>query len=302
MFYITSVSTFCSSNERDDAKRNEGLETPEGIQRFDDILYGVDPNRNRLDVYRPKNTDRKLPVIISIHGGGWVYGNKHIMQFYCMSLAEHGFAVVNFSYRLAPEHKHPTPLVDTNTVFQWVLDHADAYGFDTDHIFAVGDSVGANILGLYCRLCTDSDYAKALSIQPPKGALPRAVALNSGLYRLERGEELLLDNLASEYFPSKGTDAEYEEIDLGKHVNAAFPPSFVMTAKGDFLVGQAKPFCDLLQSYGVHAEYHCYGTDENPLKHVFHIDIKLPEARKCNKDECAFFSGFLKAEKGGSSK
>ena len=288
MFYITSIETFCESNARDDAKRNEGLETPESVERSDDIRYGEN-ERNVLDVYRPKNRNGKLPVIVSVHGGGWVYGNKEIMQFYCMSLAEKGFAVVNFSYRLAPLHKHPAPLEDTNKVAYWIMKNADVYGFDVNNVFAVGDSVGANILGLYCCLLTDGAYAKKTGVLPPQGFDFKAVALNCGLYRLVRGEELLLDNFAAEYMPCGGTDEEYDQLDLGKHVNAAFPPSFVMTANGDFLCPQAKPFYELLRSKGVDAEYNCYGDDNTLLTHVFHINIKLAGARKCNDDECGFF-------------
>ena len=85
--YIRSLSEFCASNAIDDAKRNAGLTTPDSIRRFDDIRYG-EYERNVLDVYCPKDADGKVPIIVSIHGGGWVYGNKEIMQFYCMSLAE----------------------------------------------------------------------------------------------------------------------------------------------------------------------------------------------------------------------
>ena len=300
MFYIRSLEEFCVSNAKDDAKRNEGLTTPDGVERFDDIRYG-DDERHVLDVYRPKDADGKLPVIVSIHGGGWVYGNKEIMQFYCMSLAEQGFAVVNFNYRLAPKHKHPTPLIDANAVFTWVLENADAYGFDTDNVFAVGDSCGANLVGLYCYLCTEPSYADELAIHPPKGFLPKAVALNSGVYRLKRGEEDLMDSLAEAYFQNGGTDEEYDLIDLSKHVNAQFPPCFVMTALGDFLTGQAKPFYERLCALGVPAEYRCYGTPENQLKHVFHIDIKLPEARQCNRDECVFFHRVTSVRKGNET-
>ena len=288
MFYIRSLSEFCKSNAIDDAKRDEGLTTPDDIKRFDNIRYGSHES-HILDVYRPKDSAGKLPVIVSIHGGGWVYGNKEIMQFYCMSLAQRGFAVVNFNYRLAPEFRHPVPLEDTNKVFGWILENADTYGFDTDNIFGVGDSCGANMLGLYCCLCTDPSYAKELSIQPPKDFLPKAVALNCGLYRLVRGEEDLLDSLAEAYFPDNGTDEEYAYIALAKRVNSGFPPSFVMTALGDFLNAQAKPFYELLRSLGVKAEYHCYGDSENELRHVFHVDIKLPQAQTCNDDECSFF-------------
>ena len=104
-----------------DAKRDAGLKTPETVVRFNDIVYGTDPIWQSLDVYRPVNAgNEKLLVIVSVHGGGWVYGDKDRYQYYCMSLAERGFAVVNFSYRLAPEHKFPVPLEDTCMVFSWV--------------------------------------------------------------------------------------------------------------------------------------------------------------------------------------
>ena len=292
---ITTVETFCASNTIDDAKRSEGLVTPNDIQRFDNILYGVDKEVNYLDVYRPKKCNGKLPVIVSIHGGGWVYGNKDIMQFYCMSLAEKGFAVVNFSYRLAPKYKHPTPFIDTNTVFDWIFKNAENYGFDTNNIFAVGDSVGANILCLYCCACADKDYAKKLSIQIPNGLSLRAIGLNCGIYRMARGEiDILIDRFAEEYFSNKGTIEEYSEITVGNHINSDFPASFVMTAEGDFLASQAKVFYDILKSLNIDAEYHFYGDKEHELKHVFHIDIKLPEARKCNDDECSFFLKYIK--------
>ena len=293
MFYITSLSEFCASNAIDDAKRDAGLTTPEDVQRFDNVRYG-EHERNILDVYRPKNTCGTLPVIVSVHGGGWVYGNKEIMQFYCMSLAQRGFAVVNYNYRLSPEFKHPVPIEDANKVFGWVLENAGTYGFDTGNVFALGDSVGANILGLYCCLCVDPAYAKELSIQPPKGFVPKAVALNCGLYRLIRGEELLLDSLAEAYFKNGGTDEEYGYIDLAKHLTPDFPPSFVMTAEGDFLACQAKPFYERLISLGIKAEYHYYGSKENVLRHVFHIDQKLPDSHICNADECKFFMDHAK--------
>ena len=293
MFYIRSLSEFCASNKIDDEKRNAGLKTPEGVERFDNILYGADKERNVLDVYRPKNSG-KLPVIVSIHGGGWVYGDKDIMQYYCMSLAEHGFAVINFSYRLAPKYKHPTPLEDANTVFYWMFENADTYGFDTNNVFLVGDSCGANLVGLYCCLCVDGEYSKKMGIKTPAGFVPKAVALNSGLYRLVRGEEDLLDSLAEAYFQDGGTDSEYAEVDLRARVTSDFPPCFVMTAPGDFLTPQAKPFYDLLKSKGVEARYRSYGDSENPLNHVFHINIKLQQARLCNREECEFFSEYVK--------
>ena len=169
-----------------DMIRDAGLTTPDDIQRFDNIVYGEDKVWQSLDVYRPKaiNIEEKLAVIVSVHGGGWVYGDKKTYQFYCMSLAQRGFAVVNFSYRLAPESKFPASIIDTNLVFGWILDHAEEYGFDTENVFAVGDSAGAHMLGLYTNLCTNPKYAKVykekFGIQTPQDLKIRAVALNCG--------------------------------------------------------------------------------------------------------------------------
>ena len=108
--------------KKNDDLRDSGLTTPEEILRFDDIVYGSDPQWHVLDVYRPKErAGEELPVIVSVHGGGWVYGDKERYQYYCMDLAKRGFAVVNFTYRLAPEAKFPASLEDTNDVFCWVL-------------------------------------------------------------------------------------------------------------------------------------------------------------------------------------
>ena len=94
-----------SSFGRSDAARDAGLATPEDVIRYDDLRYGDDAQWQVLDVYRPRTAENTpLPVIVSVHGGGWVYGDKAVYQFYCMSLAQRGFAVVNFSYRLTPQN------------------------------------------------------------------------------------------------------------------------------------------------------------------------------------------------------
>ena len=280
---------------RGDDKRDAGCTTPPDVRRFDDLSYGPDAKWNVLDVYRPRDAVGPLPVIVSLHGGGWVYGDKERYQYYCMSLAQQGFVVVNFTYRLAPKHKFPAPVEDTNRVFTWLLDHAGDYGFDTRHVFAVGDSAGAHLLAMYSCICTDPDYAAGFPVQPPKGFAPTAVALNCGVYRIEKGGKRDLTTLLmADYLPGRGTDEELRQISVLDHLTANFPPAFVMTAEGDFLAGQAKPMADALRALGVEAEYRCYGDKEHVLGHVFHCNVRSEAARRCNRDECDFFRTFLR--------
>ena len=275
--------------------RDAGLTTPDDVVRFDDIAYGDDPMQV-LDVYRPSDAEgERLPVIVSVHGGAWVYGDKERYQYYCMSLAQHGFAVVNFTYRLAPEHKFPAGLEDTCSVFAFVLSHADEYLFDRDHVFAVGDSAGAHMLSIFCAAATDAAYAEALGIGVPDGFVPTAVALNCGAYLMEAHEPAgdpmldLTSNLMADFLPKGGTKEEFDLISPITRVNASFPPSFVMTAEGDFLRPQALPFVHALDQAGVECVYHYYKSAERELGHVFHCNMRLAEASQANADECAFF-------------
>lgn len=282
--------------EGDDA-RDAGLTTPNDIVRYDNIVYGNDPRWQSLDVYRPKDAaGKRLPVIVSVHGGGWVYGDKECYQFYCMNLAQRGFAVVNFTYRLAPEHKYPASLEDTNSVFTWVLENDEKYGFDIGHIFAVGDSAGAHNLGMYAAICTNSEYAKEYNFKTPEGFVLTAIALNCGQYKIELQKEEDMDDLTkrlmSDFLPEKGTKKELELIGVVNHITEKYPPTFVMTCLGDFLKYQAPILAEKLAEKNVPFIYRSYGSQDKPLTHVFHCDIRLEDAQLCNDEECRFFKSF----------
>ncbi len=278
-----------------DEKRDSGLMTPEDIVRYDDIVYGNDEKWHLLDVYCPKQKTREnLPVIVSVHGGGWVYGNKDVYQFYCMSLAQHGFAVVNFTYRLAPEFKFPAVLEDSNKVFHWIFENSGKYGFDTDHIFAVGDSAGAHQLGLYAAICTNPNYAKKFSFQVPKGFVPTAIAFNCGAYKINITEDPndLLSKLMGDFLENGGTEEELKAICVAEHITEKYPPVFYMTCTGDFMKIQAPILENKLLEKNIPHEFHFYGDSEHELGHVFHCNIKKQEAILCNKEECDFFKKF----------
>ena len=109
-----------------DAKRDSGLQEPQGIEKFCDLDYAGDGiTEHLLDVYRPVQNGENLPVLISIHGGGWFYGDKELYRFYCMHMAELGFVVVNCNYRLAPEHPYPAAIADVGQAIRWTLAHRE---------------------------------------------------------------------------------------------------------------------------------------------------------------------------------
>lgn len=283
---------------KSDKKRDAGLTTPADVKRFDDIAYGH--NRFQvLDVYRPANVEGILPVIVSVHGGGWMYGSKEVYQFYCMSLAQRGFAVVNFTYRLAPEYKFPAGIEDTNMVFAWMKENAQMYGFDMNNLFAVGDSAGGHMLTVYASMLTNPEYEAQFDFPLTQGIKLNAVGLNCGKYdmreMLDRNSETAKSQmrLMKEVLPKKGTDSEIRWVTPIDKVTSKFPPAFVMTATEDFLKEQAPLMVAQLEEQGVEYKYKIYGTPEKPLYHVFHCDMRLEEAKQCNDDECEFFKAHM---------
>lgn len=273
-----------------DSKRDFGLTVPNDIVQYNDILYGQDTKWQVLDVYRTdKNRGKILPVIVSVHGGGWVYGDKERYRYYCMSLAQRGFAVVNFTYRLAPENKFPCALEDVNSVFTWVQENAENYGMDRRNVFGVGDSAGAHLLALYSAVCTNQNYARKYEFKTPQGFVPKAVALNCGPYKIQMDNpQDLTQELLKEFLPGRGTQEEQELISVVNHVTEHFPPAFIMTAVDDFVKPQSAYLEEKLAAYGIPHTYHMYGNARNRLGHVFHCNIKTDSAAECNDDECRF--------------
>ena len=269
-----------------DTARDKNNRTPVTIERFDNIKYGTHEKDQLLDIYRPKAQKGKLPVIVSVHGGGWVYGDKEVYQYYCMSLAERGFVVVNFTYRLAPKYKHPTQLEDTNLVFEWVLQHAEEYGMDTENIFAVGDSAGATILGLYTATLSNARYAKQYNFTVPSNLRIRALGLNCGIYNMHEGGK---QSFLKAFLVDKGTTAELDQMSLIKYVTNQFPPCFIMTSNKDYLKDEAPALVEILEKQGISHEYKVYGSEQDPLYHVFHCDVNSKPAKLANDAESEFF-------------
>ncbi len=277
---------------RNDRKRDAAIPLPSGVTELRNISYGPYGKSSLLDVYYPDGTTVPLPTIVSIHGGGYVYGNKEIYRRYGLDMAKRGFAFVNFNYRLAPKWKFPTPLADTNAVLNWVVSNAQRYHLDPERIILVGDSAGAQLASQYAAIQTNPQYAALFQLNLAKVHI-RALGLNCGLYdisALAAGER---KGLALDYL-GKSLPAADPRFQMLESITEHYPPAYLATACNDFLRPNAQPMCDFLTSKGIDAAWKCYGTEgDESVGHVFHVNIALPEAKQCNDDAAAFFRKFL---------
>lgn len=106
-------------------------------------------------IYRPA-TPRPHPVLLNIHGGGWVRGSLDGDEYRCHFIAHRAeCAILSIDYRLAPEHPYPRPLEDCYAVLAWAAANAAALGFDPVRVGIAGDSAGANLAAAVALMARD---------------------------------------------------------------------------------------------------------------------------------------------------
>ena len=277
-----------------DAKRDEGIPEPVGIRKVEDIVYTASATKEEepwhlTDIYYPEPwEDETYPVIVSIHGGGWFYGDKKLYSLYTKYLASKGFAVVNFNYRLAPEYPYPCGFLDCCRLMDFLAKEAENYHLDLSHLYMVGDSAGAQLVSQYSIFATSEEYRalfeEAKDLMVP---VPVKVALNCGVYELYGRED---SRVSENYLPEKLSETLQESIGhVLDYVTGAFPETFLMASVNDSLLPASEVLKKKLEASGVPYEYHEYGHTNPADAHVFHVNLRSEEGLRCNKEELEFF-------------
>ena len=110
------------------------------------VTYGVANNRdNKVDLYLPRGVDGPTPVLMYIHGGGWVGGSKEGNVLRLLPWLEKGWAVVNVQYRLGEVSLAPAAVEDCLCALRWVIRSAEQYNIDASRIVVTGNSAGGHL-------------------------------------------------------------------------------------------------------------------------------------------------------------
>jgi triacylglycerol lipase len=150
-----------------------------GVKVLRDAKYGPDA-RNLLDVFSPERAGAPRPVLIYVHGGGFVAGNKRApgSPFYDninLWAVRHGMVGVNMTYRLAPAVTWPSGAQDVGQAVDWVIANIGAYGGDPARVYLMGNSAGATHV---------ADYLSHAAAQKPADQRIAGAILLSGVYDL----------------------------------------------------------------------------------------------------------------------
>ena len=110
------------------------------------VTYGVANNReNKVDLYLPRGADGPTPVLLYIHGGGWVGGSKEGNVLRLLPWLEMGWAVANIEYRLGEVSLAPAAVEDCLCALRWVMRNAEDYNIDPSRIVVTGNSAGGHL-------------------------------------------------------------------------------------------------------------------------------------------------------------
>ncbi len=123
-----------------------------GIEVLRDLPYAETENpRQRLDVYLPKarKSEAPLPIVVFIHGGGWLAGNKGSGQGNLLRFVESGdYAGISIGYRLTTEAQWPAQIHDCKAAIRWIKAHAKERGLDPTKIAVWGTSAGGHLVSM----------------------------------------------------------------------------------------------------------------------------------------------------------
>ncbi len=132
--------------------RRPGQRLPENVRAELNIPYaGTENPRQMLDLYLPSKpaADKPLPVVVWIHGGAWLGGNKSSGRGMLLPLVASGnYAGVSVAYRLSGEATWPAQIHDCKAAIRWVRAHAKQYNLDADHIGVWGSSAGGHLVAM----------------------------------------------------------------------------------------------------------------------------------------------------------
>jgi acetyl esterase len=231
------------------------IEKPD-VDIEDTIVPGGPAGEVSVRIMRPRGATGPLPVVIYIHGAGWVFGNSHTHDRLIRELTVGANAAVVFpNYSLSPEARYPTAIEESYAVLRWVADHGADEDLDASRIAIAGDSVGGNMtaaLTLMAKERSGPSLVAQLLFYPVTDA-----SFDTESYR-EFATGYFLRRDAMQWFWDQYTteEARRDEITASPlrattEQLAGLPPALVITAEADVLRDEGEAYGRKLRAAGI---------------------------------------------------
>ena len=284
-------------HRKSDAKTHAHQTLPPGITEVRDLPYADDGDHYHLfDAYYPTQNDGALPVIIDIHGGGWMYADKDLNIFYNQYLAARGFLVFSLSYRLVPSVTPADQLRDVCMALRAIGEKMRELPCDPSKVMLTGDSAGG-MLAAYAAVLARSERLRAHFETVDPGIDFTCVTLTSPVaYMNERSLIGAYGRLMLKERPFACCSRSYLNYNELLDEVEGLPPMLLITSAGDILALKQtrRMFRELLEK-GVDARLLDFGSpDGEMLPHVFAVlEPESVQGRRCLDETCAFFRRYI---------
>ncbi|MFD8811883.1 alpha/beta hydrolase [Streptomyces sp. NPDC059627] len=250
-----------------------------------------------LDVFEPKGTAAApRPVILWVHGGGFVTGSAARVADYAIMLAHAGYTVASLDYSLAPGSRYPVPVRQADAALRYLHTDAARYGGDPARIVLGGDSAGAQIAGQLAAVQTDPSLARSMGLTAavPASAL-RGVVLFCGIYDMRTvgaSDFPALRTFLWSYTGSRDWTSypEIDQLSTVRHVTAQYPPTFLSVGDADPFRPQATELASALKRAAVPLTTLFWDGTGDGLGHEYQFKFQLPEARTAFQRTLAFLA------------
>lgn len=239
----------------------------DGVRRANDISYGAD-ERHVLDLYVPEpRPSEPMPVVIQVHGGGFIRGSHKDRENWGYLLARNGVVAVVATHRLAPKHKWPAGTEDLVAVVKWAKANASEHGGDARRIIMIGESAGATHV---------ASAALQKRFHPSEGLGIAGIVLMSGVYNPELSliarRQFGIETPDPRHDAYYGTDrAKLREMSIVGNLDAPRIPTLITWAELDPVhqqVQSAELFAALCKRDGACPEVHWF-ADHSHISQVY---------------------------------
>jgi len=230
------------------------LDLPD-IHKVEDFAINCDSCARIVPVrlYRPIDTDKAMPCLVFIHGGGWVVGDLETNErtLRCLALAS-GVSILSVDYPLAPESKFPTALNCCVAVMRWLREHGPDRGIDPDRMAIGGESAGGNLaLATALDLRDAGAYWLQLALLVYPALSPDTNSQSHKLFG--QGDYGLgsaaMDFFWGEYLPDKSAQDDPRASPLLANMDD-LPPVYIVTGGLDALTDDSNSLARKLEAVG----------------------------------------------------
>ena len=274
------------------------------IQEIENIHYGQEA-KEVLDLYVPVE-EGKYPVILWIHGGAFVGGDKKDVLYFARELTKQGYAVAAINYALAPESQYPRPILQTNKAYEFLVkgDYLEKEKIDTRQIFLAGDSAGAFIAAQCVLLQSNEVYRQAFIKRENLLEMPKVnyqgVLLYCGPYLLAETKDIrsplvsfLTRQVQWAYWGEKNfaLSEHSAEIDVIKYAKRGWPPTFITDGNTFSFASHGKALAKQLKKEGVEVD-ELFFDNEEKVVHEYQFDLSSKAGEKALRKTLRFLGEY----------